>query len=93
MNIMGTFEAALLCYIQQHVDQLAESILDWSQTTPSGCRCDWSNGDTCFCDTLIRMQVSYRVPREVQRHGYQSWSYDGDLGALIRMLDNADLVN
>ena len=89
-NITSVFEKALLSYIQQHVDQLAEGILEWGQPRPFNCGC--SDDDTCMCYDNVSVEVSYRVPREVSRMGYYNWTYYGDLPQLMRMLDREDLV-
>ena len=90
MNVTGVFEAALLHYIKQHVDQLAEGILEWNQPQPFRCGC--SDDDTCMCYDNVHVEVSYRVPREVSRFGYKNWSYSGDLPQLMRLLDESYLV-
>lgn len=88
MKIQGVFEAALLKYIQTHVNQLAESLLDYEQTSPN---C-WghSEDDSCCCDTSIRVNVRYRVAREVNRLGYLDWGYYGNFFELINTLDQME---
>lgn len=88
MKIQGVFEAALLRYIQTHVDQLAEVIRD--------CRhdhsCCWGHDadDYCYCDTSIRMSIDYQVSREASRFGFKTWQYNGNFYTLINMLDRME---
>lgn len=88
MTVQGVFEAALLKYIQTHVDQLAEALIDYEQNQP---HC-WGHteDDSCCCDTSIRVNVRYRVPREVNRFGYLEWGFYGNFFELIDMLDRTE---
>lgn len=88
MKIQGVFEAALLKFIQAHVDQMAEGIRGYSHDHS----CCWGHDadDYCYCDTSIRMSIDYQVPLEVNRFGYKTWEYSGGFYDLIRLLDQAD---
>lgn len=88
MKIQGVFEAALLKYIQQNVDQLAEGIHSYEHDHSSCLGHDAD--DYCYCDTSIKMAIQYRVSREASRLGYYEWKYDGDFVALINMLDRME---
>lgn len=88
MKIQGVFEAALLKYIQESVNQIAEGIHSYEHDH-SGCL-GHDADDYCYCDTSIRMTIQYRVPREVHRFGYLTWEYDGDFVQLINMLDRLE---
>lgn len=88
MKIEDAFEAALLKYIQRNVNQLAEGLVDYEQNQPN---C-WGHteDDSCCCDTSIRVNVRYRVPREVNRFGYLEWSFYGNFFDLITTLDEME---
>lgn len=96
MKIQGVFEAALLKYIQKHVDQRAEGIRNWHEEHT--CCYGHSDDDSCCCDTSIRVRVDYRVPLppNVNRLGYPwehfgyTWEYNGDFSELINMLDRME---
>lgn len=88
MKIQGVFEAALLKYIQQNVDQLAEGIRGYDHDH-NGCL-GHDADDYCYCDTSVSMSIDYRVPRDVNRFGYKTWQYKGGFSELINMLDRME---
>lgn len=88
MTVQGVFEAALLKYIQTHVDQHAEGIRSYDHD--HSCCFGHDADDYCYCDTAIRMSIQFRVPREVHRFGYLTWEYNGGFFNLINMLDRME---